>query len=261
MAERYNSQMHVAVGGAWQRAGNRLMRQVQIPATTRILDVGCGRGELTLALARYAPDGETIGIDSDPACIEAATGLVAGAGAPNLSFVHADLYDYTPARPFDLVYCNSTLHKLSLGAHAVQRLGHFAAPGGSLAIQLPARGLSEEVHEAIDAALAVIGELSPFSAWSAPWYLPTSTELAGVMSDAGLVEVRAMEEFEPLSFRSCDDAAAYFRGWLLEPYLSALPAAKREDFLRTFGEALPIENGQPNCIVRRVYAIGRRAGP
>lgn len=258
MGHAYNSEMHVAVGGAWQRAGMRLMRQVEIPAGYRIIDVGCGSGDLTLALARCVPEGSVVGLDHSPRLLALARDAAVKAGAGNVTWVEADLLTYEPPAPFDLVYSNATLHLVRPGVAALVRLAAWVAPGGKLAVQLPARDLSEEVHAAVEAGLAAAGVASPFPTWSSPWYLPPAADLAATARGAGLANVRAMEEMEPLTFRSPEDAAAYFQGLLLDPYLEAVPADRHADFLAAFGEAFPLDNGMPSCLLKRVYLVGER---
>lgn len=258
MAPAYNSEMYVAVGGAWQRAGMRLMRQVEIPASYRILDVGCGSGDLTAGLARCVPEGEVVGLDTRADLLARGAETALAGGLTNIRWVTEDLLNYEPADGFNLVYCNSTLHLVRPGLAATVRLAKWVRPGGKLALQTPAKDLSDEVHRAIEAGLKAVGAELPFPTWSSPWYLPPTNELAATVRDQGLTDIRAMEEFEPLSFRSGEDAAAYFRGLLLGPYLDALPPAKHEDFLHAFGEAFPLENGMPGCLLKRVYLVASR---
>ncbi len=258
MSEAYNSEMYVAVGGAWQRAGLRLMRQVEIPAETRILDVGCGSGALTISLARCGMNGQTTGLDISAGNIATATKLAKNQGIENVAWVCDDLHHYEPETPFDLVFCNSSLHLARPGVAATVKLAQWTALGGRLALQIPARDLSEEVQKAVESGLAAIQEPCPFPTWSSPWYLPGANELATTLREAGLSKVRAMEELEPLSFRNPEDAASYFQGLLFAPYLEKLPPAKHADFLQAFGEAFPVENGMLQCYLKRVYVVGEK---
>jgi 2-polyprenyl-3-methyl-5-hydroxy-6-metoxy-1,4-benzoquinol methylase len=104
----------------------------QIPAhARRALDVGCGDGRLTRAIA--ARGLTVLGVDVSPAMIGLARRR-AGAD-PRLAFRVADvLTDAVPCGGFDLVVSVATVHHMPLDA-VVPRLVAALAPGGTLVIQ------------------------------------------------------------------------------------------------------------------------------
>lgn len=69
----------------------------------RALDIGCGAGGTSLALAAARPDAEILGIDLSPALI--ATARERGAGNGNVSFESGDVVRMAEASgPFDLLF-------------------------------------------------------------------------------------------------------------------------------------------------------------
>lgn len=88
-----------ATGKVWARSFNRtdrafsgltqimLERLAGIPGDA-ILDIGCGAGELSIALASTRPKARTVGIDVSQELVDAATRR--GSGITNLGFVCAD---------------------------------------------------------------------------------------------------------------------------------------------------------------------------
>jgi SAM-dependent methyltransferase len=97
--------------------------------TGRALDVGCGAGVFTTWLARKGMD--ATGIDLFPEAIEMAR---ARARAENVAptFVVADLFTYTPDRPFDLVLDSGCLHALvggNVDRYKAQLLGWLSVGG------------------------------------------------------------------------------------------------------------------------------------
>ena len=49
-----------------------LVRRIGAERPRRVVDLGCGSGELTASLARIWPTAEIVGVDSSPAMIEKA---------------------------------------------------------------------------------------------------------------------------------------------------------------------------------------------
>ncbi|WP_026851227.1 class I SAM-dependent methyltransferase [Glaciibacter superstes] len=101
-----------------------------IPANARsALDVGCGEGALTRALAGIVPT--VIGIDSDQPSIDEARRQD---GALRVEYILGDFLEY-PFQPesFDFVVSVATLHHMDASA-ALNRMRALLRPGGALAI-------------------------------------------------------------------------------------------------------------------------------
>src|SRR4051812_42779425 len=70
------------------------------------VDLGCGTGELTLALHQHLGAATTLGVDLSPAMLERAKAVQ----APGLTFAQADLGQWAPPAPLDVVFSNAALH-------------------------------------------------------------------------------------------------------------------------------------------------------
>jgi trans-aconitate 2-methyltransferase len=101
----------------------------------RVVDLGCGTGELTRELHRLLQASETVGIDSSPAMLERARAF-AGDG---LRFEEGDIATWEPD-PFDVVFSNAALHWLPDHPRLLARLTRALPAGGQLAVQVPANG-------------------------------------------------------------------------------------------------------------------------
>lgn len=99
-----------------------------------LLDVGCGPGTITAALAGLV--GKAIGIDNEPKAITAADALAAEAGLTNLAFAEADM----TALPFkdgsfDAVFFHAVLYhqRRATLARTLAEARRVLKPGGFLA--------------------------------------------------------------------------------------------------------------------------------
>ena len=97
-------------------------------AESRVLDVGCGSGRLSLALAPVAR--WVVGLDRDAPAIEEARRRAAAAGLTNVEFHEADVEaePYEPWRP-DLVSAH-----LCASDAVIERAGAALRPGSCLAM-------------------------------------------------------------------------------------------------------------------------------
>jgi SAM-dependent methyltransferase len=78
------------------------LRGTGIPAGARVLDLGCGAGDVTMAVADLVgPLGHVVGIDRSDLALRLARERAAALGYDNVSFEQADVDSYEPPHPFD----------------------------------------------------------------------------------------------------------------------------------------------------------------
>lgn len=111
------------------------MLDAAIPHDARIVEIGCGTGQMSLFLAR----GErlVIGADLTRASLLLAADAARRFGIERVSFVETDLSQ--PAlRPgaFDLVYCSGVLHHTPDPRASFARIARLARPGGMIVLGL-----------------------------------------------------------------------------------------------------------------------------
>lgn len=156
----------------------------EVPSSGRVLDVGCGHGLLSLALARSSRERRLHGIDVDGDKLAAAR-AAAERGSLDCTFTAACGAEL-PVGPWDAVAIVDVLYLLGAG----EQLGLLAACAGALA----------------PGGTLVVKEMAPAPRWKAAWnraqetasvrvlgitagdrltFLPPA-ELAATMADAGL---------------------------------------------------------------------------
>ena len=111
-----------------------LVGRIRTSPVRRVVDLGCGTGDLTAHLAERWPDAEVIGIDSSREMLDKATPKAGG----RLRFDRGDVQTWSAAAPHDVIVSNAVLHWVDDHAGLLDRLVAALAPGGSLAVQMPA---------------------------------------------------------------------------------------------------------------------------
>lgn len=234
-----------------------LMSRVEHPSPALVVDLGCGPGNLTALLARRWPDAQVIGVDSSRAMIAAAL----REHGRSVRFEHADLRDWAPPGPVDVLVSNATLHWVS--DHRDRLPGFVAAlgPGGCLAVQIPG-DFAAPLHR-IRVELAAT---APYAAHLTDLPRPGSHEPADYLDAlAGPdVTVEAWETTYLHVLPGADPVFDWVAGTSARPTLQALPSGLRPRFeaelARRLRAAYP--RGPHGTVLpfRRVFVVARR-GP
>jgi trans-aconitate 2-methyltransferase len=214
-----------------------LLGLVEARPGMRVVDLGCGTGQLTAEMHRRLGAAETVGVDSSGAMLAEARAH-AGAG---VRFEEGDLRQFA-ARPeqagaFDLVLSNAALQWVPEQAAVIEALFGLLAPGGQVAIQVP----SNEDHVSHTTAREVDGE-EPFRAALGGHVRRfsnlTPEDYAALLDRLGCraQHVRLQVYVHHLPGR--EDVVEWVRGSLLTDYQRRLPPEVFAAFLERYRAAL-----------------------
>jgi SAM-dependent methyltransferase len=152
----------------------------EVRAGDRVLDLGCGSGELTAALAEA--DGAVVGVE----VAEAALGR-ARAAHPSLDFRLAPIDGPLPLgdNSFDVVWASEVIEHVADTARWLSEVRRVLVPGGRLLLSTPAHGR----------LLLLVGGIERYSPpLGDHLHLYTPRSLARVLGELGFgqVQVRAV---------------------------------------------------------------------
>lgn len=114
-----------------------MIADLPLGAASRVLDMACGAGAYTRWLAeRLGPGGRVVGIDIDPAFLQAAEVAVTAADlTERVCFQQGDIADLPfDDAVFDLVWCAQSMYSLPDPLAALREMYRVVRPGGTGAV-------------------------------------------------------------------------------------------------------------------------------
>jgi trans-aconitate methyltransferase len=144
----------------------------------RILDIGCGTGQLTSQIADRGA--HAVGLDKSPEMLGQAR-----QNYPKIEFVLADIGDIRFDRPFDAVFSNAALHWVKAADSAAASMAAAMRPGARLVAEFGGKGCIGSVVAALRTVLGSSAEERN------PWFFPSIGEYVPMLERHGLEVLQA----------------------------------------------------------------------
>ncbi|PZA06158.1 MULTISPECIES: methyltransferase domain-containing protein [unclassified Meiothermus] len=204
-----------------------LLKLVKVKPGLRVIDLGCGTGELTRRLADALPDSEVTGLDNSAS-------MLARSGAytrPGLRFERGDIAELEGT--YDLIFSNAALQWLPDHPRLFPKLWRHLNPGGQLVVQMPANHdhpshrLARELAESAEFAAYFPegGRQSPV--------LPPE-DYARMLFGLGGENLTVLLKVYPHVLADAEAMVEWVKGTLLTAYLEPLPPSAQERFLEGY---------------------------
>jgi trans-aconitate 2-methyltransferase len=233
-----------------------LLARITLTQPATIYDLGCGSGRTTGLLARRWPQARIVGVDSSAKMLASAIREF-----PQIEFVQADLAQWSPPAPADLLFSNAALHWLDDHPTLFSRLIAQVAPGGQFAVQMP-HNHDQPSHLAIVTAV----EAGPWRQRLRPLLRPSPVSpadqyhamLAPLASRLDIWETTYLQILE-----GANPVAEWTKGTALSPFLEVLEASERAAFEAAYraltAAAYPADaRGKTLFPFRRLFLVAER---
>jgi trans-aconitate 2-methyltransferase len=202
----------------------------KIPA--RVIDLGCGTGELTKILHERVNAGSTLGLDSSAAMLAKAPQNIS-----NLKFEQGDISTFTAENTYDLIFSNAALQWVDDHESLFAKLARALTHGGQLAIQMPSN--HDHVSHVVAAEVAQRPHFSKLLGGyvrHAP-VLPVE-DYASLLEKLGLVDQRVHLHVYAHHLESRAGMVEWVKGTMLTDYSRRLSPTDYEAFLAEYTESL-----------------------
>lgn len=204
-----------------------LLALVEIRPNLKVVDLGCGTGELTRHLADALPGSNVTGIDSSPQMLDAAR--AAAHAMSSLRFEQGDQSQLSGE--WDLIFSNAALHWSENHKELIPRLYERLTPGGQIAVQVPSNHnhISHQVYRETASEEPFKTILDGFQR-----YAPVLSidEYARLFFDCGAENIVVFEKVYPHILEDSDAVVEWISGTALVPYFERIGEYK-EEFVNT----------------------------
>ena len=232
--------------------------------TPRLVDLGCGTGELTRRAVETLGSTDALGIDHSWAMlVNAAAHALRG----RLRFLEGDIGEWTADRDCDLVLANASLQWVPDHPAVLARWTAALAPGGQIAVQMPTNAAYPSHTVAVEVArekpfVSAFGPagppLDPVAA-----YVGSPQEYAQLLFDLGYAEQCVRLQVYAHVLPETRSVVDWVAGTTLTRFERVLTPERYEQFLARYEERLIEVLGDRRPFLfpfQRLLIWGRRPG-
>lgn len=199
----------------------------------RAVDLGCGTGELTKVLHETVGARATIGLDNSETML-AKSADRAGNG---LRFKLGTILRFRPSKPFDLVFSNAALQWVPDHETLFPKLADAIAPGGQLAVQMPANH-DHASHVIADALAREEPFLAEMDGHVRNWPVLPVEQYARILDRLGFDDVQALVRVYVHHLPGPEDVVEWVKGTYLTHYRERLSPEGYTAYLDAYRERL-----------------------
>ncbi|MEN8197087.1 MAG: methyltransferase domain-containing protein [Pseudomonadota bacterium] len=254
----WNPEQYLKFAGERLRPAVDLLARVELDAPSAVYDLGCGAGATARMLRARWPESAVVGVDASPEMLGQATRESDGV---KISWVQADIAEWAPNQPADLIFSNAALHWLDDHDHLFPRLLEYLVPGGWLATQVPANAGAPS-HACIAKVIAAGSWRRNLEHLHRPKPVADAAVYFDLLSPmASHVDIWQTEYLHILD--GADPVVEWTKGTVLKPLLDALNRAEQDAFLAEYANcvarAYPRRaDGRTLFPFRRLFIVARR---
>jgi len=212
-----------------------LLKLITVKPELKIIDLGCGTGELTQKLAAYLPGAKLVlGIDSSAEMLQQSEKFA----TENCVFKQQDIEAVLDEKEqWDLIFSNAALQWVADHKKLFPRIISMIKSSGQLAIQVPSNN-DHYTHIAIKEIAGTEPYKSALQGWTRDTPVLSIEEYAQILFDNGAHAITVYEKAYPHILKDADALAEWTSGTALVPYLEKLPKDLHDSFIMEYKQRL-----------------------
>jgi len=207
-----------------------LLALVEARPNLKVVDLGCGTGELTRHLADALPNSKVTGVDSSPQMLDKAASLA----RPGLIFEQGDQSQLTGE--WDLIFSNAALQWSENHSELIPYLYQKLNAGGQIAAQVPSNHnhISHQIYRETASE-----EMFKFILNGFQRYAPVLSidDYARLLFNCGAENIVVFEKVYAHVLENADAVVEWISGTALVPYFERLGEHK-DEFVNSIREKM-----------------------
>jgi trans-aconitate 2-methyltransferase len=223
-----------------ERWARELLADLNLHPDDTVLDIGCGDGRITAAIAQRVPEGRVVGVDSSADMIAHAQ---AHHSHPNLAFRQVDARALPFESEFSVVFSNAALHWVRDPRPVLAGIARALKPGGRCRMEMGGRGSAAALIATFEAVACDPEWRENFVGLESTYGFHDAESYRRWLAEAGLKPGRV----ELIGKDMAHTDLEAFIGWLRtawHPYTSRVPAGRRDRFIEAVAERYLAEAGR-----------------
>lgn len=207
-----------------------LLQLMEVKEGLKVIDLGCGTGELTHQLAQVLPKAKLLGIDSSAEMLAKAAAFA----NQQLKFEQRTIEDQLKSpEKWDLVFSNAALQWVDGHEQLFPRIVATLRPGGQLLVQMPSQ-TENLLNRLLNALIAEEPFVSALNGWSRPSPVLSTEAYAQLLFEQGGTDIHIFEKIYPVIVTDPEELYNWIAGTALIPYVERLEAQPRAQLITEF---------------------------
>jgi len=230
MTFEFDGEKYRQASGQQKAWGKKLISELELEGSERILDLGCGDGALTAELAALVPGGSVLGIDASKGMIATVRKNHVEA---NLQFELHDIntIDFEPQ--FDVVFSNATLHWIKDHERLLAKVYESLTNSGAARFQFAGDGNCSNLITVLQEVMLEEDYAGYFDEFEWPWFMPAMELYRTLVDESPFVERKVWSESGDKYFESVEAMVQWIDQPSLVPFLGHIDRKDRQRFRNT----------------------------
>lgn len=196
----------------------------------KVLDLGCGTGELTRRLADELPGSTVLGIDSSSEMLDGKDSF----SAPRVNFKVENIdTEVSSSEKWDLIFSHAALQWVDNHADLFPALLKKLNPDGQIAVQMPSQN-----ENVLNQLLLKLVQEPPYAAalknWKRVSPVLTLDDYTRILFENQAKNITVFQKVYPIIAKSHHDLYEFISGSALIPYMERLDPSLRDLFITEF---------------------------